>query len=116
MKTFYIGESGCMIYDPETQNASGLPSKREGIRRIFLAEEPMHVVSELADKRDEFDVKKDDLIVTFYETTYEKRAVVVKSKDWVKNLKAYDKREQELKERWASEKVSCNEVTQEAES
>lgn len=101
MKTLYISDSSNILIDTEENTANAVYSQRESIQRIYLAEEPMHVVYGSGEYKREADVKKDDLIITFYTNDFENQMIVVKSKDWVNNLKKYNKRQQELKEEWA---------------
>lgn len=108
MKTLYISNSSNILIDTEENTANSLDSQREAIQRIYLAEEPMHVVYGSGEYKREVDVKKDDVIVTFYTDDFENRIVVVKSKDWANNLKKYNKRQQEIKEKWAAdESAKC---------
>lgn len=101
MKTLYISDGSNILIDTEENTANIIGNQREAIQRIYLAEEPMHVVYSSGEYKREVDVKKDDLIVTFYTDEFENRMIVVKSKDWANNLKKYNKRQQELKEKWA---------------
>jgi hypothetical protein len=101
MKKFIVADGGYVGLDTETNDIFTLESQREAISRIFRAEEPMTVVVKRGDKDYEINAKKDDLIVVFYDSSYEFPAIVVKSKDWVKNLKEYEVRQQKQKEEWA---------------
>lgn len=108
MKTLYISNGSNILIDTEENTANSLSTQREAIQRIYLAEEPMHVVYGSGEYKREVDVKKDDIIVTFYTDDFENRIVVVKSKDWANNLKKYNKRQQEIKENWAAnESAKC---------
>lgn len=101
MKTLYITNGGSICIDQEENFVDRMPSEREGISRIFLAKEPMHVIYGEGEYRRELDVKKDDIIITFYSNDWEEKIVVAKSKDWVKNLKKWNEEEQRRKEEWA---------------
>lgn len=107
MKTLYIANGSNICVDVENDTAEMLDSERESIQRIYLAKEPMHVVYTSGEYRREFDVKKDDLIITFYGDAFQERVVVAKSKDWVKNLKEWREREQQIKEEWAEKNAQC---------
>lgn len=111
MKTLYISNNSNILIDTEENTANTIDIQREAIQRIYLAEEPMHVVYGSGEYKREVDVKKDDLIITFYTDEFENRMIVVKSKDWANNLKKYNKRQQELKEKWAAEKECVSEAT-----
>ncbi len=103
MKTLYISGGANIWVDTENDTCGQMESQREAIQRIYLAEEPTHIVYSCGDYTRELDVKKDDIVLTFYTDEFENRIVVVKSKDWVNNLKKYNKHQQELKEKWAAE-------------
>lgn len=110
MKTLYITNGGNICIDPEEDFVDRMQTEREGISRIFLAKEPMHVVYGEGEYRRELDVKKDDIIITFYSSDWKERIVVAKSKDWVNNLKEWNKEEQRRNEEWAAknaEQVPC---------
>lgn len=111
MKTLYICNNSNILIDTEENTANAIDTQREAIQRIYLAEEPMHVVYGSGEYKREVDVKKDDLIITFYTDDFENRMIVVKSKDWANNLKKYNKRQQELKEKWAAEKGCTDEAS-----
>jgi len=111
MKTLYINTSSNIVIDEEERSVSKLDTQREAISRIYLVPEAMHVVFGEGEKNQEFDVKKDDIIVIFYHNAFDKQAVVVKSKDWAKNLKIYNEEQQKAKEEWALNKLNtrCDE-------
>lgn len=95
MKKLIIGNSGSVIFDPEVEEISDAPSQREAISRIYLVEEPMEVVVKRNDKNYTMTAKKDDLVIKFYDQDYEYPAIVVRSKDWTKNIKGYNKKMEE---------------------
>lgn len=103
MKTMYINNGINMTVDTETNEISSVPSAREAIQRIYVAPEPMHVIYKSGKRKEEADVDKNDVIVTFYTDEFEKQMIVVKSEEWTKNITAYEKRQQEAKEKWAAE-------------
>lgn len=102
MKTLYLTSSSGICIDSEDNFVDRMPSERESISRIYLAKEPMHVVFGEGEYRRELDVKKDDIIITFYSNDCKERVVVAKSKDWANNLKEWNKQEERLKEEWAA--------------
>lgn len=103
---------GCnIIIDSENESCGRLQAQREAISQIYLVPEPMHFIYGEGEDRKEVDVKKDDMIIKFYEERFPNKIVVIKSKDWVKNLKDYEKYQQELKEQWAAkhkERETCD--------
>ena len=92
MKTMFIKEGVNMTVDLDTNEISSIPSAREAIQRIYVAPEKMHVIYQTGKHREEADVEKDDVIVTFYTDEFDKRMIVVKSEEWIKNLESYEKR------------------------
>lgn len=114
MKTLYIAHGSNICVDAENDTAEQLDNEQEGIRRIYLAKEPMHVVYTEGEYRRELDVKKDDIIITFYSNNFQEKIVVAKSKDWVKNIKSWKEREQKIKEEWAAKQLAnCDEPCEE---
>lgn len=111
MKTLYIANGSNICVDIDNDTVEQLDGEREGIQRIYLVKEPMHVVYTSGKYRKELDVKKDDIIITFYTDDFKDKIVVAKSKDWVKNIKSWNEKEQKIKEEWAAKQLAenCNE-------
>lgn len=110
MKTMFIKEGTNMTVNLETNEIGSIPSAREAIQRIYVAPEPMHVIYQSGQHREEADVEKDDVIVTFYTDEFDKRMIVVKSEEWIKNLEGYEKRMEEARskaEASVKSKISC---------
>lgn len=103
MKTMYIREGSNMTVDFDTNEVSHIPSAREAIQRIYVAPEPMHVVYQSGDRKEEADVEKDDVIVTFYTDEFDKRMIVVKSAEWTANITAYEKRMEDARMKQAEQ-------------
>ena len=97
MKTMFIKEGINMTVDFDTNEVSSIPSAREAIQRIYVAPEQMHVIYQSGKHREEADVEKNDVIVTFYTDEFDKRMIVVKSEEWIKNLESYEKRMEEAR-------------------
>lgn len=108
MKKFIINNQGSVVFDTETEEISSLDSAREGISRIWLMKEPMTIVCQMGDNKYELNAKKGDVVIKFYESDFPFPVIIAKSKEWVKNLEAYDKAMQARKEKWANEK-KCSE-------
>lgn len=109
MKKFIIADGGSVCFDPETEEISTINSKREGISRIWIAEEPMTVTVKKFDKDYELQAKKGDIIISFYDDTFPSPAIIVKSKDWVKNIEAYEKKQAEYEAKRNAGCVKCGE-------
>lgn len=101
MKTMFIKEGTNMTVNLETNEIGSIPSAREAIQRIYVAPEPMHVVYQSGQHREEADVEKNDIIVTFYTDEFDKRMIVLKSAEWVEVLDAYEKRQKDAREKLA---------------
>ena len=97
MKTMFIKEGINMTVDFDTNEVSSIPSAREAIQRIYVAPEKMHVIYQTGKHIEEADVEKNDVIVTFYTDEFDKRMIVVKSEEWIKNLESYEKRMEEAR-------------------
>ena len=105
MKTMYIREGFNMTVDLDTNEISSVPSAREAIQRIYVCPEPMHVVYQSGKYKQEADVEKNDIIVTFYTDEFDKRMIVLKSEEWVNLIDNYEKKMQEQKEKWADSNI-----------
>ena len=103
MKTMYIREGSNMTVDFDTNEVGSIASAREAIQRIYVAPEPMHVVYQSGKRKEEADVEKDDVIVTFYTDEFDKRMIVVKSAEWTANITAYEKRMEDAKMKQAEQ-------------
>ena len=109
MKTLYLTTGTGMYIDTENNTVDKAYGEIERISRIYLMSEPTHIVFGEGEYSRELDAKKDDLVIVFYNwDEFKERVVIAKSKDWVANIKAYNKAEQERKEEWAA-KQKCNE-------
>lgn len=108
MKTLYINSNANILIDEEEHHVSRLDTQREGISRVYLIPEAMHIVFGEGETHQELDVEKDDIVIVFYTGTFDKQIVVVKSKDWARNLKIYNEEQQKIKEEWALKKaIEC---------
>jgi hypothetical protein len=104
MKTLYLtGNSANIWVDAENGETGSLDQiDRYDIRNTYLIEEPMHVVYQCGETREELDVKKGDILCTFYaRDAFKNKLGVIKSKEWKANVEAYRKAEQKAKEEWA---------------
>lgn len=110
MKTLYLTSNSNIVINTEDNSADKIDCERESISRIYMASEPMHVIFGEGEFKKEFDVKKDDIIITFYScgTDWPHRVVVAKSKDWIANFKANHKAEQKAKEEWAKKQSNLS--------
>lgn len=112
MKTLYLTDSSTNIYvDTETNEVGRLDNEdRYDIRNIYYVEEPMHVVYQSGEDKEEIDVKKGEILIVFYNNRFNKYVLdTVRSKQWVSNIKNRRKIEQKEKEEWAAKQ--CTEET-----
>lgn len=106
MKTLYITPKASAAIDTELNDVFDLPSDREGISRLYLIKEAMHVVIGNGECKEEFDVEPGDILIKFYEDIFPHKAIVVKSAEWKENLECYDSEMQRRKEEWAKNKAN----------
>ena len=114
MKTLYLSDTSAnIVVDPEIDYVGTLRNEdRYDIRNVFYAEEPMHVVYQCGEIREEIDAKKGDIILLFYNNNYNKyRLDTIRTKQWAANIKNRRAIEQREKEEWAArnaEKAACD--------
>jgi hypothetical protein len=111
MKTLYLTGSSANIWiDPEIDEVGKLDTiDRYDIRQAFYIEEPMHVVYQCGEKREEIDAKKGEILIVFYDNRYNKYVLdTIRTKQWVANLKNRAKIEQKEKEEWAKKNASAD--------
>lgn len=104
MKTLYLTGSSANIWvDPEEQETGTLRCyDKYDIRNIYYIEEPMHVIYQCGEYREEIDAKKGELLIVFYDNQYNKYILdTIRTKQWVANIKNRLKLEQKEKEEWA---------------
>ena len=103
-----------IIVDTETLDIKAIPERTRGIDSIYVIPEDAKLTWESKDNDPvSIDVKKDDILITFYDTSLGKDFVVVNSEDWKSMLDVSDKKRQEEKEKWAAkqkESVHVNTV------
>lgn len=68
----------------------------------------MHVVYNEGTYHKDFDAEAGDIIITFYDSNFDNKIVLIKNKDWSENLKKRIEDNQREKEAWASSKnLNC---------
>lgn len=104
MKTLYLSNSQAnIVVDPEIDFVGKLDAEdRYEIRSIYYIEEPMHVVYQCGEIKEEIDARKGDILLVFYENKRNKYILdTIRTKQWVANIKNARKIEQKEKEEWA---------------
>lgn len=105
MKKIINIERKPIVVDTETAEVNAINRSARGIDDIYVIPEDAHIewTSKLfPDKIIETDVKKDDILVTFYDRDLGVGFVVVQSKDWLKALNNAKEADQKRKEEWAA--------------
>lgn len=109
MKTLIFANNyNNVIFDKETQEVSVLEKVRLCIDCIYVAPDDMHIVHKYGDKKRELDVKKGDIIATFYSNDCKHNIIAFSNAEWLENAEAIKEAEQREKEAWAKEnKCKC---------
>ena len=111
MKTLYLTQSSeNIVVDQENDFVGKLESEdRYSIRSVYYMEEPMHIVYQCGEKREELDARKGDIVLVFYSNSYHKYTIdTIRTKQWAANIRNEHEMRQKEKEQWAKEKISCD--------
>lgn len=96
-----------IIVDVEAAEVKAIKRSARGIDDVYVVPEDAHIewTSKLfPDKVIEADVKKNDIIVTFYDRDLGTDFVIVQSEDWLKAFNNAKEADQKRKEEWAARK------------
>lgn len=104
MKKIFNIKRHLVVLDTDTLEIYALEPKTRGIDSIYVA--PEDAVMQWDKDEDSVLVKKDDIIVTFYDSLLGKGYTVVTSNDWKNMLDHADEELQRRKEKWATERIS----------
>lgn len=105
MKKIINIERKPIIVDTDTAEVKAISRSARGIDDIYVITEDAHIEWEskfFPDKTIEADVKKDDILVTFYDRDLGADFVIVKSEDWLKAIDNAKAADQKRKEEWAA--------------
>ena len=94
-----------IIVDVEAAEVKAIERSTRGIDDVYVVPEDAHIewTSKLfPDKTVEADVKKDDILTTFYDKDLGADFVIVNSEDWLKALNNAKEADQKRKEEWAA--------------
>lgn len=94
-----------IIVDTDTTEVQAINRSARGIDDVYVIPEDAHVewTSKLLnDKIICADVKKDDILITFYNRDLGTDFVVIKSEDWLNALNNAKEADQKRKEEWAA--------------
>lgn len=110
MKTLYLTDSMCnIVVDKDTDFVGHLNNEdRYDVRSVYYIEEPMHVVYQCGEEKEEIDAKKGDILLLFYSNRFNKYHLdTIKTKQWAANIKNRRAIEQKEKEEWAAKNAGC---------
>ena len=105
MKKIRNSDRKPIVVDTDTAEVKAINRSARGIDDIYVIPEDAHIEWEskfFPDKTIEADVKKNDILVTFYDRDLGADFVIVKSEDWLKALNNAKKADQKRKEEWAA--------------
>lgn len=94
-----------IMVDTETAFVTAIDRSTRGIDDVYVIPEDAHIEWRsrmFPDKTIETDVKKSDILVTFYDRDLGTDFVIVQSEDWLKALNNAKEADQKRKEEWAA--------------
>lgn len=100
-----------IMVDTETAFVTSIDRSTRGIDDVYVIPEDAHIEWRsrmFPDKTIEADVKKDDILVTFYDKDLGTDFVIIKSTDWLKALNNAADADQKRKEEWAAKQKGAN--------
>ena len=100
-----------IMVDTETAFVTSIDRSTRGIDDVYVIPEDAHIEWRsrmFPDKTIESDVKKDDILVTFYDKDLGTDFVIIKSTDWLNALNNAADADQKRKEEWAAKQKSSN--------
>ena len=113
MKKIINIERKPIIVDTNTAEVQAINRSARAIDDIYIIPEGAHIewTSKLSpDKVIEADVKKNDILVTFYDRDLGTDFVIVQSEDWLKALNNAKEADQKRKEEWAAKQKTPYEL------
>ena len=105
MKKIINIERKPIIVDTDAAEVQAINRSARGIDEVYVIPEDANVewTSKLfPNKTISADVKKDDILITFYDRDLGADFVIVKSEDWLKALNNAKEADQKRKEEWAA--------------
>lgn len=105
MKKIINSERKPIVVDTETAEVTAISRSARAIDDIYIIPEDARIewTSKISpDKVIEADVKKNDILVTFYDRDLGTDFVIVQSEDWLKALNNAKEADQKRKEEWAA--------------
>ena len=105
MKKIINIERKPIVVDTDTTEVQAIERSTRGIDDVYVIPEDAHVEwtsKFFPNKTISADVKKDDILITFYDRDLGTDFVIVKSEDWLKALNNAANLEKKRKEEWAA--------------
>lgn len=105
MKKIINIERKPIVVDTDTTEVQAIDRSARGIDDVYVIPEDAHVEwtsKFFPNKTICADVKKDDILITFYDRDLGADFVIVKSEDWLKALNNAKAADQKRKEEWAA--------------
>lgn len=109
-----------IVVDTDTAEVKAINRSTRGIDDVYVIPEDAHIEWRsrmFPDKTIETDVKKDDILVTFYDNDLGTDFVIINSTDWLNALNNAADADQKRKEEWAakqkenkSEAIDCGDA------
>lgn len=109
-----------IVVDTDTAEVKAINRSTRGIDDVYVIPEDAHIEWRsrmFPDKTIEADVKKDDILVTFYDKDLGTDFVIINSTDWLNALNNAADADQKRKEEWAakqkenkSEAIDCGDA------
>ena len=94
-----------IMVDTDTAEVYAINRSARGIDDVYIIPEDANfewTSKMFPDKTICEDVKKDDILITFYDRDFGTDFVIIKSKDWLKALNNAKEADQKRKEEWAA--------------
>lgn len=120
MKKIINIERKPIIVDTDTAEVQAINRSARGIDDVYIIPEDANIEwtsKFFHNKTICTDVKKDDILITFYDRDLGTDFVVIKSEDWLKALNSAKEADQKRKEEWAAKQnenshvnVACKDV------
>lgn len=106
MKTWYITPSNNIVIDTDNEDAKIVDDNYTSINSCYIASEDCKI--KFTDSKTkgwtEYEVKKGQIVLTFYSKEMPNQLVILDSKEFLENLNGYREAMQKEKEEWASKK------------
>lgn len=108
MKKLLLNNGYLFQIDLDANTVKKANYQRGPIDTVYLIKEDCTLTYQEGDNTEDVDVKKDDIVITFYDSDYPNKALVISNDKWAANIKAAESAEQKRKEEWAEKKCQCD--------